>query len=300
MRDAFAVTIFVESPDPVKIAATKPVDMAEVERAIEASKRYKGEVSCGKIDEDGKRHTFRIPKIYQWVAGMEYKGDSPWVAGGIQKKKDPCQYDISNMVLSFLWPAMTPYDKKGTYVYSEDVEKMPNKMTAVFTAPGGFHSGGANATHRLKLLILEVLGRATELGDYDPRDDLTPERARAAGEYLPELGLYHHTFEIYFEQPLYLRRQGHTQLQYNKREVFWTLDAEGGVSNLIVCKYLGLDKNKIPFKETVCEHSTSVSPFMPSASMEIRYASDYLKDWKQIRQAAILQYQAFTTVEVLP
>ena len=39
---------------------------------------------------------------------------------------------------------------------------------------------------------------------------------------------------------------------------------------------------------------------MPKASIQFRYASDYLRDWKLIRQAAILQYQAFTTVEVLP
>ncbi len=299
MNDASAITIILVSPEPPKIAKTKPVDMAEVEKAIEASKAYKGEVSCGKIDEDGKRYTLRIPIIYQWVFGMEYSGDSPWAAGGIKKKKDPCQYDVGTIVLSFLWPAMTPYNKEGTYVYS-DVKKIPNKMTAVFRAPGGFHPGGANAKHRLGILELSVLGYSSEIYDRQSREDITPERALALGEYLPELGLYHHTFEIYYGQTDYMKSQGYTKLDHNKREVFWALDAEGQVSDLIVCKYLDLDINKLPFKETICEHSTLVNLFMPKASIQFRYASDYLRDWKLIRQAAILQYQAFTTVEVLP
>ena len=177
MNDAFAITIIVVSPEPPKIAETKPVDMAEVEKAIEASKAYKGEVSCGKIDEDGKRYTLRIPVIYQWVFGMEYKGDSPWVAGGIKKKKDPCQYDVGTIVLSFLWPAMTPHNKKGTYVYDKDFAKLPNKMTAVFTAPGGVSPGGADAKHRLGILELSVLGYSSEIYDRQSREDITPERA---------------------------------------------------------------------------------------------------------------------------
>ena len=274
------------------------VDMAAVERAIEASKGYQGKVSCGKIDMGNKRYTFRIPEIYQWNFGIEYFGDSPWTKGGIAKKEDPCVYDIKNAMLSFFWPSMKPYNGKYVNV-STDLKDHPNIVTASLSR-NSMQTSTLTASQVADYIILvktNVLGYPGET-----KSNLnTIENAKvlAMGEYLPDLGLYHYTFDKYINPTPYEVTQGRTKKDHNKREIFWSLDKDKHVIDLIVCKYLALDITQMTIKDTVCKLNTTIYQYDVS-NLLIRYGGEHMRDWKNIRSAAIQQYKAFITEAVLP
>ncbi len=272
--------------------------MAAVERAIEASKEYQGTVSCGKIDMGDKRYTFRIPEIYQWNFGIEYFGDSPWTKGGIAKKEDPCMYDIKNAMLSFFWPSMKPYNGKYVNVRS-DLKVHPNIVTGSLSR-NSMQTSTLSASQVSDYIIAvkrNVIGYPSET----KINSNTIENAKvlAMGEYLPNLGLYHYTFDKYIEPSPGMIKQGLIKKDHNKREIFWSLDKDKRVIDLIVCEYLGLDKTQMTIKDTVCKLNTTIYQYDVS-NLLIRYGGEYMRDWKNIRSAAIQQYKAFITEAVLP
>ncbi len=274
------------------------VDMAAVERAIEASKGYQGKVSCGKIDMGNKRYTFRIPEIYQWNFGIEYFGDSPWTKGGIAKKEDPCLYDIKNAMMSFFWPSMKPYS--GEYLYNRsDLKTHPNLVTASLSRSSMQKSSftAFKAVNKMLSFKQQVIGYQGSETDIDS-DTIEDTEVLAMGKYLPDLGLYHYTFEKYIEPYTFEKKKGITKKRHNKREIFWSLD-QGRVIDLIVCEYLGLDVTKMIIKDTVCKLNTTIYEYGISG-LQIRYGGEYMRDWKNIRAATIQQYKAFITEAVLP
>ncbi len=274
------------------------VDMAAVERAIEASKGYQGKVSCGKIDMVNKRYTFRIPEIYQWNFGIEYFGDSPWAKGGITRKEDPCVYDIKNAMMSFFWPSMKPYNGKYVNVKS-DLKVYPNIVTASLSriSMDQNKQPAFKSENWIRSLKLQIIGYSWEAKtDSNTVEDV---KVLAMGEYLPDLGLYHYTFDKYIQRSPKEIKQGLREKKHRKREIFWSLDQDKRVIDLIVCEYLGLDKTQMLTKDTVCYMNTTLYEYNVG-DLQVRYGGEYMRDWKNIRSAAIQQYKAFITEEVLP
>ena len=275
------------------------VDMAAVERAIEASKVYQGKVSCGKIDMGNKRYTFRIPEIYQWNFGIEYFGDSPWTKGGIAKKEDPCLYDIKNAMLSFFWPSMKPYNGEYLYVGS-DLKTRPNLVSTSLRriSMGQNKQPAFKAENWIPPLKLQVIGYQGSETDIDS-DTIEDSKVLAMGKYLPDLELYHYTFEKYIQRSPKEIKQGLREKEHRKREIFWSLDQDKRVIDLIVCEYLGLDMTQMIVKDTVCKLNTTLYEYNVGLLL-VRYGGEYMRDWKNIRSAVIQQYKAFITEAVLP
>lgn len=297
----FEKPITIEDLKPVEapnIANTEPVNILEVEKAIETSKKYQGEVACGKIDFQGNRYIFRIPSTYQWLFSMEY--DIQRQKGENSKQKDACQNDIRTTVVSFLWPSMAAYYGKSDYsILDTNLKIRPNKITVAltpfqFTMPNPQDSWIERGY--IDLLKDSIFG-------YIPyKQKAEDAQILAVGSYLADLDLYHYTRDGYrYDPPSRYGSQSFADRKREKWEIFWSLDSNKRVRDIIECRYEDGFKNidNIFFKDTICNHMTNNYPPIPGA-LEIRYASSYIRDWKHIRHAAVLQYQAFMTKETLP
>ena len=147
----------------------------------------------------------------------------------------------------------------------------------------------------LKFRVIGSKGYETNIDS----DTVKDASVLVMGTYLPDLDLYHYTFDKYIQRNPKEIKQGLREKNHRKREIFWSLDKDKRVIDLIECEYLGLDKTQMLIKDTVCYLNTTIYQYDVS-SLLVRYGGEYIRDWKNIRSAAIQQYKAFITEAVLP